>query len=650
MSFIRATGVVAAVFIVPFLAITAFSDEPLTVSGGAIKNGQCIDPAEYEQAASLPRPRPSDKSATSPQITTLFAEPIDGGINGPGRFVTNYVDLDANAGILDYSCRDVTYEGHRGIDIVIRDFYDMDEGVPILCAADGVVLDTEDGHADRWLTQTGAPANYVIVSHPDGTEGWYWHMRRNSVRVSVGDAVQVGDTLGLVGSSGNSDYPHLHFEVRDGGSWLEPFNGSCQPSATRWDFPQPDHTLDLPVEVLAGGMTTISSPPTWQLVSERPPSEVTVHPNQVVNYWIKLRSLKAGDVLDFKIYNNGSYYNHGVITASQNFTLSWWYISWVLPPNPPWYGTWRVDVWLNGATLIASQPFTFNNEPDVAPVMTDENFAINVDDTLDGEFNGTDADGAIFWYDLVTPPTNGTVVLDGGRRRKYSYVPTAGWTGTDQFQVRCVDEDSLIGNTATYTVDVIAGTATPVGTNVEVPLSDGWTLTFDNVTTEGNTSVAPSGCTPSLDGYKFVPTSATTCYEVTTSASYSGNVMLCYEYDPAGMVGPESNLEMFHYDGADWVDITSSIDEANNIICGQTTSLSPFVIAYRCCDQRGDLDNSGNVEVSDLTSLVAFLFSGGPAAECDVEGDFNGDGSIDVSDLTDFVAYLFSGGPGPAGC
>ncbi len=72
-----------------------------------------------------------------------------------------------------------------------------------------------------------------------------------------------------------------------------------------------------------------------------------------------------------------------------------------------------------------------------------------------------------------------------------------------------------------------------------------------------------------------------------------------------------------------------------------------------CCVPpiRGDvnLDLDGP-NVGDLTYLVAYLFQGGPAPPCEEEGDVDGTGAIDVSDLTYLVAFLFQGGPAPAVC
>ncbi len=68
--------------------------------------------------------------------------------------------------------------------------------------------------------------NYVVVRDNKGLLHYYAHM--NERNVNVGDTISVGDTLGLVGSTGNSTGNHLHYEIRgtdgksiDSGKYLD---------------------------------------------------------------------------------------------------------------------------------------------------------------------------------------------------------------------------------------------------------------------------------------------------------------------------------------------------------------------------------------------------------------------------------------------
>jgi murein DD-endopeptidase MepM/ murein hydrolase activator NlpD len=65
-----------------------------------------------------------------------------------------------------------------------------------------------------------AGGNYAVVDIGNGRYAFYAHMQPGSVRVKAGDKVTTGQVLGLLGNSGNTDTPHLHFHVMDGPSPL----------------------------------------------------------------------------------------------------------------------------------------------------------------------------------------------------------------------------------------------------------------------------------------------------------------------------------------------------------------------------------------------------------------------------------------------
>ena len=138
------------------------------------------------------------------------------------------------------------YDQHDGNDYLLNgDFSEMDENpVNVLAAADGTVVSIEDGHYDKChpgenfeITCDGHPiiANHVIIEHIDGIKTLYWHLRKHSVRVAVGDEVRCGDVVGQVGSSGISSKPHLHFEVNlPGKEILNPYAGPQSQEMSWW--------------------------------------------------------------------------------------------------------------------------------------------------------------------------------------------------------------------------------------------------------------------------------------------------------------------------------------------------------------------------------------------------------------------------------
>lgn len=94
---------------------------------------------------------------------------------------------------------------HHGLD------YAASAGDPIRAAADGTVI-----HAGY----NGGEGISVHVRHADGVVTKYFHM--SSLNAAQGDQVRQGDTLGYVGSTGNSTGNHLHFEVWVNGQDVNP--------------------------------------------------------------------------------------------------------------------------------------------------------------------------------------------------------------------------------------------------------------------------------------------------------------------------------------------------------------------------------------------------------------------------------------------
>jgi murein DD-endopeptidase MepM/ murein hydrolase activator NlpD len=76
-------------------------------------------------------------------------------------------------------------------------------GTPVVAAGQGVVVFAESN---------GAYGNAVRILHAEGIATWYAHLSR--IEIPQGTSVRPGQVIGLVGSTGNSTGPHLHFEVR----------------------------------------------------------------------------------------------------------------------------------------------------------------------------------------------------------------------------------------------------------------------------------------------------------------------------------------------------------------------------------------------------------------------------------------------------
>jgi len=139
------------------------------------------------------------------------------------------------------------YDQHTGTDFILSGgFAAMDAGsATVVAATDGVVVDTEDGHYDRCHGDLAEGsnscdgysgiANHVIIEHCSGHRTLYWHLMKGSVAVEVGEEVAKGDFLGMVGSSGNSFAPHLHFGLQTPQMHtVDPFAGDFSHGSSWW--------------------------------------------------------------------------------------------------------------------------------------------------------------------------------------------------------------------------------------------------------------------------------------------------------------------------------------------------------------------------------------------------------------------------------
>ncbi|MNH99338.1 Murein DD-endopeptidase MepM [compost metagenome] len=94
---------------------------------------------------------------------------------------------------------------HTGLDIAAP----MNE--PVFAAADGTVISTGSDQAH---------GSNIVVEHFKGMRTWYMHL--NKIKVNEGDQVKKGETIGLVGTTGRSTGPHLHYEVIQNGVSVDP--------------------------------------------------------------------------------------------------------------------------------------------------------------------------------------------------------------------------------------------------------------------------------------------------------------------------------------------------------------------------------------------------------------------------------------------
>lgn len=108
-----------------------------------------------------------------------------------------------------------SYKGHTGVDVNRG----VQEGVSqiVAVAAGKVIQSTALRDSSGGYISYG---EYIIIDHQNGLCTAYAHMYPNSRKVAVGDTVQQGQIIGILGNTGKSTGRHLHFEVREGSKQL----------------------------------------------------------------------------------------------------------------------------------------------------------------------------------------------------------------------------------------------------------------------------------------------------------------------------------------------------------------------------------------------------------------------------------------------
>lgn len=134
---------------------------------------------------------------------------VNGKQNAPERFAIDWVQLDKGRKM---------YVG-TGKKLTDFAFY----GVPIYSVADGTVVNTYDETDEqiplepaKGLTPASIGGNMMVVDIGGGAYAFYAHFQRGSLKAKLGDKVTKGQVLGLLGNTGNTDAPHLHFHLMDG--------------------------------------------------------------------------------------------------------------------------------------------------------------------------------------------------------------------------------------------------------------------------------------------------------------------------------------------------------------------------------------------------------------------------------------------------
>lgn len=300
------------------------------------------------------------------------------GYDDPGFYaVGNLVDHDQNypGFVLDYQCGDRAWDmplyNHMGTDILAWPFpwnQMNDNAIEVVAAADGFIVEKRDDDPNDQncfvLGDLFVRGNYIAIAHADGAVSWYAHLKHGSLTTKGEmEPVTAGEYLGVMGSSGTSSGPHLHFELHRyydlfffNAPRLDPFAGQCNllnPETGSLWIEQPPY-YDSGINKLTVGAT----PPIFRICPElgEPNDEPVVNAGQILYFSAYHRALLGSQTTTYTVRQpDGAAYTSWVWPAPwappgaefDPFEARTWF-KYVEPTAPA--GTWTFEALFNGVT------------------------------------------------------------------------------------------------------------------------------------------------------------------------------------------------------------------------------------------------------------------------------------------------------------
>lgn len=297
------------------------------------------------------------KAAVAPP---KFIIPVRKAANAPFNQVwalSNFVDHDTGYPnkLQDYNCGTRTYDESDGYNHTGTDFYtwpfwwyqfenDLSE---VVASAPGNIIYKHDGEFDMSCDFNDNQWNAVYIEHSDGSTSWYGHLKKGTLTSkNVGETVAAGEYLGVVGSSGNSTGPHLHFEVYDNNDNLvDPFSGDCNPGSSWWQN-QPAYR-----EPTVNALLIHNAEISFNTCPETETTNISNQflPNTTVITAAYFKDQLAGTSATFNLYKpNGEISHTRGIDFTDTYGASYWYWEY---NNLSDLGEWTFECIYQGKTV-----------------------------------------------------------------------------------------------------------------------------------------------------------------------------------------------------------------------------------------------------------------------------------------------------------
>jgi len=307
-------------------------------------------------------------------ILFQFPLKIKDGLNDPGFYsISAYLDHNSDYPnqLQDYMCGELTYDlengyNHEGTDFFLWPFpwFKMDnDEVQAIAAASGIITFKQDGHFDRNCNGEDMPWNAIFIQHSNGYSTWYGHLKNGSLTdKEIGQEVEGGEYLGIVGGSGISFTPHLHFEVHNElDDIIDPYEGPCNSELNSSLWEEQKSYID-------AGINKISTNSKLPFFPECPLQETMNESdsftiNDTVFLLAYFRNISSNDSMKISIYrpDDSVWYEWWWNNEMPFYNASWnyWYI--IINDEPEGY--WKYKLRYKEETF--EQEFHYSNSSSI---------------------------------------------------------------------------------------------------------------------------------------------------------------------------------------------------------------------------------------------------------------------------------------------